>query len=116
MNSFLIRNRYIERIRPFMGKDIIKVIVGQRRVGKSYFLSQIRDELLAQTPDLKTIFINKELYEFDEIKDYHNLIAYVQKNELEETRTALFIDEIQEIANFEKALRHFQAKGQIAAG
>ncbi|MBN1480375.1 ATP-binding protein [candidate division KSB1 bacterium] len=94
-----------------MGKDIIKVIVGQRRVGKSYFLSQIQDELLARTPSLHTISINKELYEFDQIKDYHDLISFVQRHEKNSASIALFIDEIQEIADFEKALRHFQAKG-----
>lgn len=105
------RKKYIERIRPFMGKDIIKVVVGQRRVGKSYFLAQIRDELLATNPAIHALFINKELYEFDAIKDYHDLIAFVQSHEKQDSPCALFIDEIQEINNFEKALRHFQAKG-----
>jgi len=107
----LKRDKYLQRIRPFIAKDIIKVIVGQRRVGKSCFLRQVRDEIVAQNPAMNTIFINKELYEFDSIKDYHDLIAFVQKNERADERNTLFIDEIQDISNFEKALRHFQAKG-----
>ncbi len=104
------RNAYLSRIRPFIGKDVIKVIVGQRRIGKSFFLMQIRDEILEQHAGMDVIFINKELYTFDDIKTYHDLIAYIRTHEKKKP-TALFIDEIQEIADFEKALRHFQASG-----
>ena len=69
MSTLVKRKKYVNRIRPFIGKDVIKVIVGQRRVGKSYFLDQIRKEILDQNPQINTIFINKELYEFDEIRE-----------------------------------------------
>ena len=100
-----IRREYIlPKIKNFMDKNVIKIITGQRRVGKSYALKQIMD--LVKCP---YIYINKELYEFDHIKNYHDLIKFVEDNK-EAAKTALFIDEIQDIEGFENALRHFQAK------
>ena len=48
--EYISRPDYIERIRPFIGKDIIKVLVGQRRVGKSFLLYQLMDEIQKQNP------------------------------------------------------------------
>ncbi len=61
--------------------------------------------------DVKIIYINKELYEFDHIKDYHDLANYVQTNKALNIKNYIFIDEIQDIFQFEKALRSFQAEG-----
>lgn len=72
------RPHYLNAIRPFIGKELIKVIVGQRRVGKSYFLKQIMEEITALHPSMNIININKELYEFDSIRDYHDLLQYVR--------------------------------------
>jgi predicted AAA+ superfamily ATPase len=99
------RENIIEKISPFIGKGVIKVLTGQRRVGKSYALKQIGQALKNQ----KIISINKELYEFDFIKNYHDLIEYVE-NQSKNKEAVLSIDEIQDIEEFEKALRHFQAK------
>src|SRR5690554_1569663 len=106
--TYFKRTLYIERIRPFIDTNIIKVIVGQRRVGKSYLLYQIIDELLSMKAGAEIIYINKELYEFDKIRDYADLIEYVRikrKNKI--GKFYLFIDEIQDISSFEKALRTF---------
>lgn len=101
------RELYLNQIAPHIGKNFIKIIVGQRRTGKSYLLRQIMEVLKQQQTDRQIIYINKEDYAFDGIKDYTDLIRYVESM-LSDTNIGLFIDEVQEISQFEKALRHFQ--------
>jgi hypothetical protein len=102
----LQRNQYLETIKPFIGKHVIKAITGVRRCGKSTFLKQIINNL--ENENVKAdqiIYINKELIEFDKIKTYLNLHKYVNakiKNKNE--KNYLFIDEIQEIDQWEKAI------------
>jgi predicted AAA+ superfamily ATPase len=95
-----------------MNTQMIKVIVGQRRVGKSYLLYQLMDEISMVYPQSDILYINKELFEFDNIKNYVDLIAYVyEKRKNNSDKCFLFIDEIQDIESFEKALRSFLAEG-----
>lgn len=105
------RPKYLEKINPFIDKDIIKVLIWQRRVWKSYILFQIIDELKNNfnVDEKNIIYINKELNEFDHIKDYQNLLDFIKKWENNQDKKYLFIDEIQDITNFEKALRDLQA-------
>ena len=106
-----IRKIYTERIRPYMNTQIIKVIVGQRRVGKSYLLYQLMDEVKKQFPKADVLYINKELFEFDNIRTYIDLVQYVRTNRQNKTEKCfLFLDEIQDIEEFEKALRAFIAE------
>ena len=63
MNSSIIRKRYLDRIRPSIGKDIIKVLTGQRRVGKSTILKQIIDIVRQEVVNPNIIYLNKELPE-----------------------------------------------------
>jgi len=99
------RKYYLQKIAPFIGKDLIKVITGQRRTGKSYFLRQIAEDLKETTPEKLQIYIDKERLEFDFIKTYEDLAKYVE-NLTKNQPAILFIDEVQEIKHFEKALRH----------
>ena len=108
--SVIIRQKYLDRIKTYMNKSLIKVFVGQRRVGKSYLMKMTADHVLKQNPEANILYIDKEQYEFDTIQDYHSLIAYVNENIVPNKANYLFIDEIQEIKGFEKALRHFQNK------
>lgn len=112
MKKLIPREYYLRKVEPFIGKDLIKVIVGQRRVGKSYFLLQIMELIKRQDSESNIIYINKELYDFDEIKDYHDLVRYVKDREDGQKKNSVFIDEIQDIKRFEKALRSFQAEGK----
>ena len=113
IKDFIKRTYYLDRIRPFMNKDVIKVLVGQRRVGKSYLLFQIMDELVKQGFKKGNIlYINKELHEFDAIRDYRDLLQHVKQTVKGRQRTALFIDEIQGISQFERAVRDLQASGR----
>ncbi|NOZ60259.1 MAG: ATP-binding protein [Calditrichaeota bacterium] len=113
MKNYIDRNIYLEKIIPFIDKNIVKVIVGQRRVGKSYFLLQIMDHLRKEKQNPNIIFINKELYEFDFIRDYHDLMKYVRSKTSATQQNYLFVDEIQDIDQFEKALRSLQAEGNF---
>ena len=73
------RNLYIEKIRPFIGKPVIKVITGMRRVGKSCFQQMIMNELRDQNVAKKYIlYINKESLEYDFIQSYNELNRYVE--------------------------------------
>ena len=104
------RSLYYKQISPFIGKNLIKVVTGQRRVGKSCFLRQILNEIMQKDEQTQIIFINKEDFAFDSIRNYVDLIEYVESKTTTSKSIALFIDEIQEIENFEKALRHFHSK------
>lgn len=108
MNNYS-RGLYYKRILPFIGKNLIKVITGQRRVGKSFFLKQLLNKIEQDNKQIETIYINKEDFAFDAIRDYADLINYVESN-IKTNKVALFIDEIQDIKDFEKALRHFHTK------
>lgn len=107
-----IRKIYFNKIIPFIDKKLIKVFTGQRRVGKSYMLKQIQEYILKNKPNAHSIFIDKELFEFDNITDYKTLIAYVNLNKKKENNY-LFIDEVQEINHFEKALRSLLNQGNF---
>lgn len=109
MKKYIKRDGYMKIIRPFIGKDLIKVLTGQRRVGKSYLLLQIIDEISALEGNSNIISINMELYDFGHIKNHEDLISYVNSKLIREEKNYVFIDEIQDILDFEKALRHFQA-------
>jgi hypothetical protein len=109
--KYIKREIYTDRIKPFIDKDLIKVIVGQRRVGKSYLIFQIIDLIKEKHKNVEIIYINKELNEFDDIKNYQDLLDYVKKESKTKKRKYLFIDEIQDIDNFEKALRSLAAQG-----
>lgn len=99
------REDYLKRVIPFINKNLIKVFTGQRRVGKSYLLFQIMDYLLEQDSNATLVYINKEDITFSAIQSAQDLHDYVLKKKSHTTKTYVFIDEIQDIANFETALR-----------
>lgn len=111
MINYISRPHYLQKVAPFIDQNLIKVIIGQRRVGKSYFLMEIMDTIKKQHPDANIIYINKELYEFDQIKTYHDLMSYIETRKSVLNKNYLFIDEVQDIDQFEKALRSLQATG-----
>lgn len=112
MKKYIKRLYYQKKIEPYINKNLIKVIIGQRRVGKSYFLYQLMDYIKEQNSRTNIIFINKEFHEFDEIRNYKDLIEYIDSKKMPNEKNYIFIDEIQDIEQFEKALRHYFAKGK----
>lgn len=109
--EYIKRPIYLELVKPYIDKDIIKVLVGQRRVGKSYMLFQIMDALTLTHKNPEIIYINKELDEFESIVNHKDLLDYITSKEKGTGKKYIFIDEVQDIENFEKALRSLQAKG-----
>ncbi len=112
-NELIHRANYINKISPFIDKNLIKVIVGQRRVGKSYLLLQLMEYIKNQNNNANIIYIDKEKFEFDTLQNYKDLIQYCETKITEQSKNYIFIDEIQDIEQFEKALRHFYSLAHI---
>ena len=108
---YITREKYLQQVRPYMDKDIIKVFTGQRRVGKSYLMVQIMDMIAVLHPKATLIHIDKEDYAFDQIKTYQNLYEYINSIPKKTSKTYVFIDEIQEIEEFPKAIRSLAKTG-----
>lgn len=104
IRKYIPRPLYTEKIAPFIDKPIIKVLTGQRRVGKSYILMQLVDEIIRKNPNANIIYVDKELQEFSDIRTSTQLYSFVEEN-LKEGANYLLIDEVQEIESFELALR-----------
>lgn len=104
-NNIQLREQYMSRIEPFMRKSLIKVLTGQRRVGKSYLLFQLLARIQQEEPEASIIYINREDFDFVFMQTAKELYEYVQSQRKEGVRNYIFIDEIQDIAEFEKALR-----------
>lgn len=70
------RPRYLQKIKPHIGKNIIKVLVGARRTGKTYLLFQIIEEIKKLDSRANIIYINKEQHEYRSIDSDENLYNY----------------------------------------
>ena len=108
--EYIKRPMYIEKIKPFIGKSLIKVLVGQRRVGKSFLLLQLIDIVKEANPEMQIIYINKELREYSFITNAQELFAYIDEKSNGKSKVSLFIDEIQDIDSFELVLRDLVAR------
>ncbi len=100
------RQSYIDTITPYINKPVIKVVTGMRRVGKSVLLALLQDELLARgiKPD-HILSINMESLQFEWVQSYRELYDYVRDTFKGKSDACyLFIDEVQEIQNWEKAV------------
>ena len=100
------RELYMERIRPFIGKDIVKVITGLRRSGKSVLLNLLRDEI----GDPKhSIYLNFESKGNTRYRNPDALYAYIAlKIGDSKDKLYLFFDEIQEVSNWEEVINSFR--------
>lgn len=106
----LKRETYLEQIRPYYESDIIKVITGVRRAGKSILLDTIKEELIEQgVPQDHIIYLNFEDLDYDYIVDAADLNKEIKSRISDENKYYIFLDEIQHIENFEKALASFRA-------
>ena len=104
--NLIQRPIYLNKIKPYVGKNLIKVLTGQRRVGKSYLLFQLISHIRQHEPGAHIIYINKEDLKFDFIKNGDDLNTYIiSQFQKVGGRNYIFIDEIQDINDFEKAVR-----------
>ena len=99
------RNVYVSRIKPFMRKSLVKVMIGHRRVGKSYILYQLMALIQQEESDANIIYINKEDIDFINIQTYRELNDYIISKSLKDRMNYIFVDEIQEIQDFRIAIR-----------
>lgn len=111
--NFIPRTLYIEKTEPYIDTPVIKVLTGQRRVGKSYLLYQLMNAIRRKDPNAQILYINMELREFGHLIDDALLYAFVKENIIPGQIAYLFIDEIQEILHFEKAIRSLFAEGNF---
>ncbi|WP_288918793.1 ATP-binding protein [uncultured Prevotella sp.] len=103
----IIRKPYLDKIEQAFGKDTIIVLVGQRRIGKSYLLRQLRDEK-AKDGSNNIIFVDKEKKDFDAIRDYRDLNAFIDEHRVEGKTNYILVDEIQDIEEFERTVRSYR--------
>ena len=105
------RPEYTNKIEDYVGNRLVKVLIGQRRTGKSYLMRQLLKYLVDNGVDPKnTLMINRELTAFEFLKTYKDLedLVNLYKKELHPSgRIYIFIDEIQLIADWEKAVNSY---------
>ena len=112
MQGYLIpRERFMEEIRPVYDVDIIKVLMGPRRSGKSVILSMIADEIDAD--DQHKIFINFEDLRYEPLTTATALNDYVMER-MTDGKYYLFFDEIQNVKDFAKALASLKSTGRCS--
>lgn len=101
----IVRKNYLDKLISWKDHDIIKVITGIRRCGKSTLLKQFQNYLTDNgVTEEQIISINFEDLEFEDLLDYRSLYKYVKNNLLPDKKMYVFLDEIQKVSNFEKAV------------
>ena len=107
----LLREDYLSKIRGFYDSDLIKILVGIRRCGKSVILNQIIEELKDKrnVDEEHIIFINFEFIEFEELLDYKKLNKYIKDKIKDNKIYYLFLDEVQNVDDFERVVNSLRA-------
>lgn len=106
------RQRYLDHIGHCLDKDLIIILTGQRRIGKSYILRMLRDKLTADET-CNVIYVDKEKHAFDHIKTYVDLNAYIDQHLVDGKRNFILVDEIQDIAEFERSVRSYREEPDV---
>ena len=111
----IIREKYLSKIRPFYDQDLIKVIMGIRRCGKSVTLMQIIDELKEKgIQESQIIYINFEYEDYAFIKTDTDLHEFITEKIVNKEKYYLFFDEIQNVKGWEKAINSFKASKNVS--
>lgn len=111
----LKRELYLNKIRDFYDSNLIKILVGIRRCGKSVILEQIINELKEKgIEENHIIYINFEFIEFEELTDYKKLNNYIKEKIKDEKMYYLFFDEIQNVEKFEKVINSLRASQKVS--
>ena len=110
--DLISRPNYYSKLEKLLGKGVLIVLTGQRRVGKSYVMKElvVRKQ---EEPGSNVIYIDKEKTAFDTIASYKDLVAYVDERLDKSKHNYLLIDEVQEIAEFERGLRNYYNESYI---
>lgn len=111
MNSMIKREKYLKNIRPFYEQDLIKVITGIRRCGKSVILTQIMDELKQNgIREEQIIYINFEFIDYIDITDAKKLNNFIEEKFVNKDKYYVFFDEIQNVDKWEKVVNSLKSK------
>ncbi|MDE6037533.1 MAG: ATP-binding protein [Duncaniella sp.] len=96
---------YLGKIMPFVNKGVIKVLTGQRRVGKSYILNAVESEIRQINPEANFVRINLEDFAFSHISTAQELNDEITSKLSSAHKNYIFVDEIQEVEGFDKVIR-----------
>ena len=112
----LVRSRYIEKIRPFVGLDVVKVITGIRRSGKSVLLQQIQDEI-AQNVDPAGVFVRINLEEEENSRFLSKGVVHAHvlniAKKSRERKVYVFLDEVHDMEDWEITVNSLRAKKNV---
>nr|WP_295243165.1 ATP-binding protein [Ruminococcus sp.] len=108
------RKEYLEKLIEWKDDDVIKVVTGIRRCGKSTLLMQYQDYLKSiGIKENQIIAVNFEELEYEELCDYKKLYAYIKDKLVADKITYIFLDEIQKVPSFEKVVDSLYVKPNI---
>ncbi len=108
------RKEYLKRLIQWKDEQVIKVVTGIRRCGKSTLLLQYQEWLKENgVSDEQIVTINFEELEYEELQDYKKLYAYLKDRLCEGKMTYIFLDEIQKVSAFEKVVDSMYVKSQV---
>ncbi len=115
--DIIVRQKYLNHILSHLDRGMMIILIGQRRVGKSFMLRQLHEWLNENKPDANVVYINKELLSFSELTDAKKLYDFVSPQFEKGESNYLLIDEVQDIDHYEDALRslHAEDRCQIIA-
>ncbi len=102
---------YLKKALAFKDSGLIKLFLGQRRVGKSYMLFQVINEIQRHHTSANIVYINKEHPDFQMIQDERSLFSYLSPLKKQQDNY-LFFDEVQEVTGFVQAMRGLLATGE----
>lgn len=100
----IIRQDYLEKIRPFRDVKIVKILAGIRRCGKSTILEMLKNELLSSGVSLDHIITKKYSNEDSEISNSKEMFLEIKKQIIDDKKYYLLLDELQEVSGWEKAV------------
>ena len=106
----IIKRDYLEKLINSMGTPDIKVITGIRRSGKSELLTMFKDYVIENDKDANIIFIDYNLVDFEDLKEYKKLIEYIDDLYKPNKNNYIMVDEVQMCDGFEIALNNFHAQ------
>ena len=110
--NIVVRQSYLSRIERYLGKDTIIILTGQRRVGKSCILRSFRDKVSVDE-NANVIYIDKEKKEYDSVRTYTDLNAYIDARRVSGKTNYVLIDEIHNIEAFEKSVRSYYEESDV---
>ena len=112
--SLVERKEYLAELIGWKDEQVIKVVTGIRRCGKSTLLAQFQEWLKANgVSDEQVVSVNFEELEYEELLDYKKLYAYLKERLVSGKMTYIFLDEVQKVADFEKVVDSLYVKPDV---